>query len=192
MRWRRETNIIFLLATILINPSVYAEDIKNPNDCDVCPGEIHYGVDETRKILGMEGMKLVSNMKRFERKTIKIDLGGVLKDGSEENNDWGYELKIYGSQDRIYIEDIEDGSFILIETDYLNTHQSGEFDNWCPEIYLQSRKAEKIDLDDSVRLAWDKFERSNIYRWVLSDMGNISWTGQLRKRILQAIKLMAE
>jgi len=181
---------IFLLgASMMLGSLVYAEDIKNYSDCDVCPGAIHYGSEEAKKILGPAVFRLASRLK--EDKTIKIDMDGVLKNGSEKDPDAGYEIKIWGT-DILFIKSIIDGSLIQIVTDKLNTGQAGSFDNWQPEIYLDSRPSQEIDLEDSVKVAWTKMKASNIYRWVAPGKYAINWPSMLKKKILEAMQLMVQ
>ena len=190
MNWMRLLGLIFLVIAILITSFAYAEDVQTYGGCDICPGQIHSGPDEAKEILGPEGLKLVSKL-RMNKET-KIDLDGVLKNGSQEDSAKGYELVITSGQNVIDIKDMHDKSYLLIVTDHLSARQTGTIDTWRPEIYLQSRVSERIDRGDSLRLAWDKFEKSNICQWVGLEEDKTNWRLLLRDKVLQAIKLMGD
>ncbi len=184
----RLLGLIFLVIAIFITPFAHAEDVQTYGGCDICPGQIHYGPDAAREILGPEGLKLVLKLRR--NKETKIDLDGVLRNGSEEDGNAGYELVITSGQNVIDIKDMHDKSYLLIVTDRLSARQTGTLDTWRPEIYLQSRISERIDRGDSLRLAWDKFKKSNIYQWVGIEEDKMNWHILLRDKVLQAIELM--
>lgn len=190
MNWTKETYTIFLLIAILAASFAYAEDIQTYGSCDICPGQIHYGPDEAKEILGPEGPKLVSKLTKH--KALKIDLDGVLKNGSQEDSDKGYELVISSGQSVIDIKDIHDKSYLLIVTDHFRARQTEAVDSWRPEIYLQSRLSDRINRDDSLTVAWGKFEKSNIYQWVGLAEEKTDWRPLLRVKVLQAIKLMGD
>jgi hypothetical protein len=190
MSMTKEAFIISLLMAILVAPATCAEDIQTYGGCDICPGQIHYGPDEAREILGPEGLKLVSKLRK--NKAIKIDLDGVLENGLQEDNDKGYELIISSGQSVLDVKDIHDKSFLLIVTDHLRAQQAEALDRWYPEIYLQSRLSDKINRDDSLTLAWDRFEKSNICQWVGLEEDKIGWRLLLRHKVLQAIELMGD
>ena len=180
---------IFLLgALVALGSLVYAEDIKNYSNCDVCPGAIHYGTEEARKIMGYTGFRLASKLKK--EKIVKIDMDGVLANGSEKDPDTGYEIKIWGTS-ILFIKDITDGSFIQIVSDHLNTSRTSSFNNWKPEIYLESSTLQKISLEDPLKVAWAKMKASNIYRWVAPGK-DIDWPSLLKKKIVEAMQLMAQ
>jgi hypothetical protein len=181
---------MFLLGTLgALGSLVYAEDIKNYSDCDVCTGAIHYGTEETRKIMGYMGFQLASRLKK--EKVVRIDMDGVLINGSEKDPDTGYEIKIWGT-DILFIKNITDGSLIQIVTDHLNTSRGSSFDDWKPEIYLESGSSQAISLEDSLEVAWSKMIASNIYRWVATGKDSVNWPELLKKKILEAMQLMAQ
>ena len=74
--------IFYFVTTFIITVSVSAEDIKNYSGCDFCHGAIHYGADEAKKILGPVCMKLFARLDPGNHKMLKIDLDGILKNGS--------------------------------------------------------------------------------------------------------------
>ena len=190
MRWMKLVCFGFLIIPIISTPSAYAEDIQTYGGCEICPGQIHYGPDEAREILGPEGLKLVLKLTR--NKETKIDLEGALKNGSQEDNDTGYELVISSGQNVIDIRDLHDKSYALIVTDRFGAWKTGTTDSWHPEIYLQARISDRIDRDDSLALAWDKFEKSNIYQWMGLKEDETIWRGLLGKKLLEAISLMGD
>jgi len=190
LNWIRLLGPIFLVIAIFITPFAHAEDVQTYGGCDICPGQIHYGPDDAREILGPEGLKLVLRLKR--NKETKIDLDGVLKNGSQEDSEKGYELVISSGQNVIDIKDMHDKSYLLIVTDHLSARQTGALDTWRPEIYLQSTPSDRISRDDSLKVAWDKFEKSNIYQWVGIEEDKMNWHILLTDKVLQAIELMGD
>jgi hypothetical protein len=190
MNWIRRVCFGLSVVAVLASSVAYAEDIKTYGGCEICPGQIHYGPDESKEILGPEGLELVSKLRR--NKAIKIDLDGVLKNGSQEDSDKGYALVISSGQNVIDIKDVHDMSYLLLVTDHLRARQTGMLDRWHPEIYLQSRLADRINRDDSLEVAWTKFKKSNIYQWVGLKEDEIKWRGLLREKILKAVRLMGD
>jgi len=180
----------FSAIAILITPVACAEDIQTYGGCDICPGQIHYGPEEAREILGSEGLKLVTKLHR--NKAVKIDLDKVRENGTEEDSDEGYELVITSGQNVIDVKDIHDNSYVLIVTDHFSARGAETLDGWRPEIYLQARQADRIDREGSLREAWDKFEKSNIYQWVGLKEDEMSWRAVLGNKLLEAITLMGD
>ena len=184
--------LVFLLVMILTCPSGYAEDIANYNGCDVCPGTIHYGVFEAKIIIGLEGPALAAKSTNVERREIKVDLDGSLPYGSKEDSDTGYEIRVLVLENVIYVTDLRDNSYIYFVTDSANLRRPDKFANWSPEIFLQAGDEEKIRLDDSLKIAWNKMRKSSIYGWVTSNDKEVDWTESLRVKLLWILKLAAE
>ena len=181
---------ILLLGTLVaLGSLVHAEDIKNYSDCDVCTGAIHYGTEEARKIMGHSGFRLASRLK--QEKVVRVDMDGVLVNGSEKDPDKGYEIKIWGT-DILFIKNIVDGSLIQIVTDRLNAGRGKSFDNWKPEIYLESGSSQPISLEDPLETAWDKMKASGIYRWTATGKDKAVWSVLLKKKITEAMQLMTQ
>jgi hypothetical protein len=177
-----------LIALFLPIFSLYAEDNKNYANCDICHGGIHYGPEEAKEILGKECFDLIALL-RDQLKTVKIDLDGDLKNGSRETPDTGYEIKAWGA-DPFYIEDLRDGSIILISSQTADLGQASTFGSWWPEIYLYASESDEIDLKDSMDVAWEKMKSSAIYFWVMSENENMEWNGLLKARMLKVLKLI--
>jgi hypothetical protein len=182
---------VLLVMILLTGPSAYAEDISNYNGCDVCPGTIHYGVFEAKILIGLKGPALAARLKKAERKEIKVDLDGSLPYGSKKDSA-GYELKVLVLENAIYIIDLRDGSYIYFVTDSVNIGLGNWYTNWSPEIFLQAGDEDKIRLDDSVKVAWDKMRKSSIYGWVTSNDAEADWTESLREKLIWVLKLAAE
>ena len=179
-----------ILATLLFSIStLHAEDNKNYADCEVCRGGIHYGPEEAKEILGQGCFDLFVQL-TDQSKTVKLDLDGVLKNGSREKPDTGYEIKVWGA-DPFYIKDLRDGSMILISSRVEDFGLTPTFDNWKPEIYLYAAKSDGIDLKDPMDVAWEKMKTSAVYYWVVSKDENIEWEALLKDRILKMLTLMA-
>ena len=70
---RNAISPIILVVLTLISGFASAEDIKGYSDCDVCPGSIHYGPDETRTLLGKEGRAAIGHLKESDNISIDLD-----------------------------------------------------------------------------------------------------------------------
>ena len=165
--YRASILVVIITALVVIGNADFsvAKDIKNHGDCDVCPGALHYGPKEASGIIGDNGRILLSQIGK-ELKHVKIDLDGVLKNGSEKSVDKGYELHIYGKSEYLIIKSLKDKSFIQIITDYQRAHKDAKISNWSPEIYLHPDPDNKIDLEDSMEIAKIKLSDSEIHRWI--------------------------
>ncbi len=188
MKLRLEYAFLMLAALLFSISTLHAEDNKNYADCEVCRGGIHYAPGEAKEILGEECFELFVQL-TDQSKTIKIDLDGVLKNGSREKPDTGYELKVWGA-DPFYIQDLRDGSIILISGQTADLGQASTFNSWWPEIYLYAAKSDGIDLEDPMDVAWEKMKTSAIYYWVISKDENMEWNELLKVRVLKMLKLM--
>jgi len=185
--------LIFLLLSItsFMAPG-FAEEIKNYSNCDSCPGTIHFGAVEARNVIGLEGMKLIQKMTQPDHVIIKIDIDGVLRNGSAEDRDTGYEIKIDSYQHVVYIQSLLDESYIQIVNDFQNARRSTSLHDWHPEIYLQSSHSDKIRREDTVTAAWEKMKTSHIYDWIFGDQNYEDQLDCLGNKILYAFKLIAE
>ena len=190
MKLRLEYALVIWIALFFSFSSLNAEDNKNYASCEVCRGGIHYGPEEAKEILDKECFDLFAQLKD-QSKTIKIDLDGVLKNGSREKPDTGYEIKVWGA-DPFYIKDLRDGSTILISSQVEDLSQAPTFDSWKPEIYLYASKSDGIDLKDPMDVAWEKMKTSAVYFWVVSKDENMEWNDSLKSRILKVLKLMTQ
>lgn len=176
------------MAIVMTVSSLHAEDNKNYADCDVCRGGIHYGPDEAKVILEKECLDLFVLLEDAA-KTIKLDLDGVLKTGSKDTPDSGYEIKIWGVSP-FFIKDLRDGSMILITNSVNDPARGPTMENWKPEIYLYASKSNEIDLKDSMDIAWEKIKSSGIYFWISSENEGNQWNASFKKKILETLKLM--
>jgi hypothetical protein len=179
-----------LIVTLLSVVPLHAEDNSNYADCDICHGGIHYGPKEAKEILGQECFDLLVQL-TDRSKTIKLDFDGVLENGSREDPDTEYELKVWGV-DPFYIKDLRDGSIILISSQTKDLGQASTFNSWWPEIYLYAAKSDEIDLKDAMDVAWEKMEMSAVYHWVISEDESMEWEALLRGRIMKMLALMVE
>jgi hypothetical protein len=184
--------LIVLLSIASFMATGYAEEVENYGDCDICPGTIHYGAVEARKVIGLEGLKLIRKMTGSDHVIIKIDTDGVLKNGSSEDPETAYEIKIDYYQHTVYIKSLLDESYIQIVSDFQNAKRSSSLHDWHPEIYLQSSQSDKIILEDTVTDAWEKMKKSHIYYWIFSHQNHRSHLVLLGNKILYAFKLIAE
>jgi hypothetical protein len=188
MKLKREYAVLILMALFFFASPLDAEDNKNYADCEVCHGGIHYGPEEAKEILGKECFDLFVLL-ADNQKTIKLDLDGVLKNGSGEKPDTGYELKIWGASP-FFVKDLRDGSIILISNRVEDSSRALIFDNWKPEIYLYAAKSDNIDLEDSMDVAWEKMKTSAVYQWVISEGGGMEWEEVLKARMIKMLTLM--
>ncbi len=146
-----------------------AEKVKPLNpDCDVCPVVISYDSEESRNLIGETGKNLISKLTNIKEKTVKIDLDGIKKTGSEKDGDDGYELVIFVYQHMVAINAVRDGSSIKLKTgfNHLITHQA--LDQWNPEIQLTPSDAHAIERSDPLALAWAKMRKSRMYDFINS------------------------
>ena len=146
-----------------------AEKVRPLNPaCDVCPVAISYDSMETRKILGETGKNLILKLKNIKKKTVKIDLDGIKKTGSEKDDDEGYELLIFVYQHMMVINAVGDGSSIKLKTgfDHLMTYQT--LGQWDPEILLTPSNAHAIERSDPLALAWSKMRNCRMYNYINS------------------------
>jgi hypothetical protein len=183
--------VISFLALFIIFPlNVFAERVKPLNpDCDVCPVVICYDGDEAKGILGKAGIQLLLKLKEIEKKTIKIDLDGLKKIGSEKDSDEGYELLVFGYKHLISINSIRYGAVIKIRTDYRNLNSEGVSNSWTPEIHLKPDNNIQIEKDDDLETAWNKFKKSPLYHSINNNsMDHSGWTDNLRKMVLHVLE----
>lgn len=184
--------LIFLLSITSFMAFGYAEEVKNYSNCDVCAGTIHFGVAEARKVIGLEGMKLIRKMTRSDHIIIKVDIDGVLRNGSAGDSDTGYEIKIDSYQNVVYIKSLLDESYIQIVNVFQNAQRSNSLHDWHLEIYLQSAQSDKIRLEDTVTIAWEKMKTSHVYDWIFCDQDYKDHLDLLGNKILYAFKLIAD
>ncbi|HNR14596.1 MAG TPA: hypothetical protein PKM59_14915 [Thermodesulfobacteriota bacterium] len=177
---------VFLCCMLAFRPA-YPEDIKNYSDCEACPGNLHYGPDQARTILGQEGLLCIVRLKEFNRMSRSLpQTNPAAKNASAFA---GLSIELSGNSAVLFLKDTEDQSYIQIVTDYLQVHQMGTPGAWSPEIYLQSSRDNRIELTDSLDNAWNKLKQSNIYAWVLAG-GDVTWEKALKARVLEALDLL--
>jgi len=183
---------ILILIPLLIPGFLIAETIGNYAGCKVCHGSIYYTAIESIEILGAKGYAYISELRGSNSKVKKIDLDGLLKSGSLKTPDQGYELRIWWGNEVFYIKDLIDGSLIEIYADHKTTLKADGYKTWQPKIYISSLKAEKIDLKDTMDIAWQKVKKSGIYFWVSDGNKKGEWKDQLSNKILQSFELFAQ
>ncbi len=180
----------FLMLFIILSTNAFAEKVKllNP-DCDVCPVVICYDGDEAKSILGKAGIQFLLKLKDIDQKTIKIDLDGLQKIGSENDSDQGYELSVRSYKHLISIRSIRDGALIKIKTDYKNLSAEGALNVWSPEIQLKPRTHAQIEKEDDLETAWIKIKESRLYQYINNNSENHSlWNKNLSKMILYVLE----
>jgi len=180
-----------LLCLILCAASAFGEDNKNYSDCGVCPGSIHYGYEEARELMGKEGLDLIRRVDESVDQVILLDLDGVMKPARTKEKEPGYEIKITGFKNIIYIKSLMDDSYIQIVTDSGTARQSAVLSDWHPEIYLQSGDNDHITLKDTTEAAWDRMKQSHIYNWITSGKDEVKIRGMLKEKILYTLALLA-
>lgn len=163
------------LSVALFTAPGYGEDVRSYSECDVCPGTIHYGPVEAKKIMGSEGLALIRKKGRSDRATIKVDP----------------DIEIYSLPNIIYIKSLLDESYIQIVTDEENAQRPGLSEDWYPEIYVQSSHSTEIRLEDTVTGAWEKMKKSRIYDWVFGDQNYMDHLDLLGSKISYALGLVA-
>lgn len=180
---------VFCLAFLVFAQTdhVQAEDIQNYSGCDVCPGGIHFHPKETREILPEKTRDTIRSM-RPKRPGIKIDLDGVLPQGSQNTPSAGYEIYSYG-YNPFYIKSLIDGSRIQVITDPDGLQHVNK-DKWKPEMYLYSSKANDISLTDSVDAAWSTFKKSHISYWISSESNERQWLHDLGQKIAEMLRMV--
>lgn len=153
-----------------------AEDVSNYSGCDVCHGAIHFAPAETRTILGAELMGRIVASPRG--RVVKIDLDGMMKNGSEDSPDSGYEIMAWWNANIFFVKDLRDHSLVQVVmgqgADYMH-------------LYLESGGENEIDLKDSVGQAWEKMKYSGIYQWVSATEDTGIWLKRLREKLGQVI-----
>jgi hypothetical protein len=170
--------IFWGLATV-----VRAEQISNYSNCEVCPGAIHYGVDEAKPILGEATFDMVLGLTGFKGLTLKIDLDGSMAPATGSVTTDAYEIEIKASQEVVYIKDLRDGSYIHLVTDVQSENPPSGIERWHPEIYLQASHDTEIELSDPLPIAWEKFKAGSIYRWIMAGDSTVSWSSALQEKI---------
>lgn len=183
----------FLMLFIILSANAFAEKVKPLNpDCDVCPVVICYDGDEAKRILGKAGIQFLLKLKDIGQKTIKIDLDGLQKIGSENDSDQGYELTVYGYKHLIAINSIRGGGTIKIKTDYKNISAEGASNAWAPEIHLTPRTYNQIEKEDDLEIAWEKFKESRLYQYINNNSESHSlWNKKLSKMVLYILEAIA-
>jgi hypothetical protein len=183
--------LIFVLLFVFPG-SVLGEKVKPLNpDCDVCPVVICYDGEEAKGILGKEGAKLLLKLSTIQKKISKIDLDGVKKPGSENEDNEGYELLVFIYPNMIAINFISDSSAIKIQTDSKNLAPDGVTRAWAPEIYLSPHYA-PIKKDDDIKTAWGKVKESSLYQYVNNNKKEDRiFNNNLRELILHVLKAVA-
>ncbi|WP_124327463.1 hypothetical protein [Desulfonema ishimotonii] len=182
------TGLLLLVATL-----GYAQDIKNYNDCEVCPGQIHYGAEEARKILGQKVFDMLRRNLRTTDKIVKIDLNGVLKNGSEKVPDSDYEVKISSFSSFIYIKSLVDHSFVQLIPDDFNAQKiTSAPSEWYPEIFMQAAQSDRVHLAETTEIAWQKFRDSHIYQWITDGKADADFAAALSGKITYALECVAK
>lgn len=187
--------VSILAAMILWGTVASAEDIKNDSGCDVCDGAIHYGPDETIKIFGDEIHQKINDMWWQGQKSVWIDLDGVFKNTETPGDESAFELKIYGSVLKVFIESLMDGSVMELVVNNVEEVEEDAPQNasipWLPEIYLYAGHTEPIDLSDSLDVAWRKMKERHIYEWAGRGKDVRANPEELRKQIMVMLNTLA-
>jgi len=185
MKWFSIVCVVLFLGVYLPLLAI-AEDISNYSDCDVCHGAIHFGQKDTAgfldKNLYMEALKGIA-----KGKVLKIDLDGVLINGTADTPDEGYELKIWG-KNVFFIQELRDKSLVQVVWLPGDTENGEQDEGYHLDIYMEPGHDLEIDLKDSVDEAWKKMRFTQIYRWVGKTSDKEKWKILLGEKILDAAK----
>ncbi len=188
----------FLLGAIFlifIQPfAVYAERVKPLNpDCAVCRVVISYEGSEAKEILGTEGQSLILELEAISpKKTIKIDLDGKKKPGSEKSKDQDYELLVFIYPHLIAINAIKDSSTLKIKTDFQSLKSYKNRNKWNPEIQISTPTGLEISRSDSLDTAWLKCNAGMIYEYVNGNSDHEEWNDNFRTFILNILKIATQ
>jgi len=174
---------------VFLCSSSFAEEVSNYADCDVCHGAIHFSAMEAKALLGIKGLMLSAHIPQHT--VVKIDLDGILKNGSKDTPDDGYEIQVWG-QEIIYIKDLRDRSLIQVVTSSQSAAAIDSMAQYNPQIYLESSRDDEIELTDSIDIAWIKMKHSNIYQWVGDAKNKDEWLGHLRTKIFLAMEMLGK
>lgn len=185
MRWIKALFIVVCLISFCALS--FAEENANYADCDVCHGAIYFPPIETKALLGIEGIRLAAEILEF--KVIKIDLDGVLANGSKDTPDNGFEIQIWG-REILYIKDLRDHSLILVVTSGQGTSAADA--QYTQRIYLESAGNDEIELTDSIDVAWIKMKHTNIYQWVGNTKNKDEWLALLKIKIFLAMEMLGK
>ena len=189
--------VSILFAILVFGAIAGAEDIKNDSGCDVCDGAIHFGPEETRKILGEGIHEKIKNMWWQGQKSVWVDLDGVLINTEAPDNESPFEIKIYGTMFRIFVKSLMDGSVMELVLDKV---KEGEEDDknfasvlvtWDPEIFLYAGHDEPIDLTDSLDVAWKKITERHIFQWMSRGKDIRASPEEMRKQVWSALEVLA-
>ncbi|MBU0993434.1 MAG: hypothetical protein KJ737_13145 [Proteobacteria bacterium] len=184
--------LLWIFFFLLMLPFIgYAEKVKPLNpDCEVCPVVISYEGDEAKNILGPDVMNQIKRLEKIEQKTIKIDLNGIKKVGSDKDADEEYELIVNVNRNSIAINSIRDSSTIKIKTDYSNLAMNAwTIDKWNPEIQLSPSIS--LHKTDDLELAWDNMKASRIYGYVNNSIDHREWNNKIREFIINILTLVS-
>ena len=184
---------ISFFSLFIVTSSAFAERVKPLNpDCETCPVAISYEGDEARNILGKDGMSLIMQLGKIEKKIRKIDLEGDKTIGTEKDSDDGYELLVIVSKDTIAINSIQDLSCIKIKTDFDDSELQRDINKWNPEIQLLLSRAYGIRETDNLDSAWEKMKQSDIYWHVDNSMDDTEWNNNFRNFILNVLEAVID
>ena len=173
--------LVFAVPTVLL-----AERVKPLNpDCAVCPVVISYEGEEAKKLLGKEGEVLLKELSNIGEKTIKIDMDGIRKPGSESDSDDGYEFLVFVHPNLIVINCIQDNSSLQIKTDYTKLIPEDSA-GWPTEIHIRSAEP-SIEKDDDLEIAWEKVKISRLYEDI-KNFGKATWDENLSLVIRYVLK----
>jgi hypothetical protein len=164
-----------------------SEDIDNYGDCDVCPGTIHYGPEESRNLLGAQGLALASKLTKQKR----VDLPFDAVPPASKAPSAPVTIRLRGDALVFYLKDIGDKSYIQLVTDWYRARKAKNLSQWSPEIYVQAAKADAVALSDSPATAWKKVKESTIYSWATMS-GSLSWEEALTLRLLQGLHQLSQ
>jgi hypothetical protein len=79
-----------------------------------------------------------------------------------------------------------------VVADQVSAKGTDLIENWRPEIYLQSKKVDEIDLQDPLEVAWEKMKESHIYGWIFGGQAKTRQSSLLGSKILESFQLVAQ
>ena len=177
-----------LAVLLYFNPDSGAEEIKNFSGCEVCPGNIWFGPEETRKILGEKGFSLVSEI---EKRTAKKNLcrsGGNSRAGNRKRGPRRIRTENFAFSEHALYRAC--GGPVL----YSACHgQSGKQLRPMASRNVSSvrvlRKNQK--LDEPLEFAWAKMKKSMIWKWAATEDAGTQANSLSSERIIQALEILA-
>lgn len=183
--------LLFLGTAWIFPVGLHAERIGTFGDCDVCPGTIHLTASDVRPLLDTAGMRAIRNISRDLRRMVKLDIDGKTPEGTADSPDAGYEIVLQATNGMVFIRSLVDRSYIHLLPDAAGANRGG-FIGWNPEMYLQAGVDDRFHQQVSVDTAWEKVQKSHVYRWATNYVDGAEGPKPLGDRLRYAVKRLAQ